>query len=91
VAEAFTRGSQQLAPGRSGRRPGRGPGPQRYRRWPHGRARPLRRGTGRAGEPVPASGRPAGRRLDRERLAALSLARLWLRPADRPASGGLFW
>src|SRR5690242_21059383 len=85
-AEAFTRGSWQLAPGRPGRHPGRGPGPQRYGRRPHGRARPVRRGARRAGEPVPASGRAAWRGLDRERLAALSVARIRLRPAHRPAA-----
>ena len=41
---------------------------------------------GGAGQPLPAPGRPAGRGLDRERAAALPVARLRLRPADRPAA-----
>ena len=48
-----------------------------------GGADPVRRSAGRAGEPLPAPGRTGGRGLHRERLAALSVARLRLRPADR--------
>ena len=43
----------------------------------------------RAGQPLPAPGRPAGRGVDREGAAALPVARLRLRPADRPPPAGL--
>ena len=43
----------------------------------------------RARQSVPAPGRTTRRRKYRERLAALSLARLRLRPTDRSASGGI--
>ena len=46
------------------------------------RACPLRREVQRAGQPLPASGRAAGRGLDRERAAALPLARIRLLPLD---------
>ena len=46
------------------------------------RADPLRRPVRRARQPLPASGRPARRGLDREWAAALPVARLRLLPAD---------
>ncbi|TCO58303.1 hypothetical protein EV192_105368 [Actinocrispum wychmicini] len=51
----------------------------------------MRRPARRPGEPLSAPGRAVGRGLDRERLAALSLARLRLRlrPGIRTAAGGV--
>ena len=46
-------------------------------------AHPLRRAIRRARQSLPAPGRPARRGLDRERAAALPVARLRLLPADR--------
>ena len=78
---------RDVAPGGAAGRPRRGPGPQRRRRRSLDRDDAVRRPARRAGEPLPAPGRAAGRGLDREGAAALPLARLRLRPDDRRAAG----
>ena len=66
-----------------GRRSARGPGDHGRRGPQERRARPLRRPVLGARQPLPAPGRPARRGLDRERAAALPVARLRLLPARR--------
>ena len=72
-----------LASRARGRRAAGGPRHDRRGRPQERRARPLRRAVLRARQPLPAPGRPARRGLDRERPAALPLARLRLLPARR--------
>ena len=73
----------RVAPRARGRRAARGPRHHGRRRPQERRARPLRRAVLRARQPLPAPGRPARRGLDRERAAALPVARLRLLPARR--------
>ena len=79
-----------LAPGQRGRRARGGPGAQRDRRRSEHRADPVRGHARRAGEPLPAPGRPAGGGVDREGAAALPVARLRLRPPHRASHPGTF-
>ena len=72
-----------MAPRPGRRRAARGPRHHRRGRPQERRARPLRRDVLRARQPLPAPGRPARRGLDRERAAALPVARLRLLPARR--------
>ena len=75
--------TRAVAPRPRGRGAARGPRHHRRRRPQERRARALRRAVLRARQPLPAPGRPARRGLDRERPAALPVARLRLLPARR--------
>ena len=75
--------SVQMASRARGRRAAGGPRHHRRGRSQERRARPLRRAVLGARQPLSAPGRPARGRLDRERAAALPVARLRLLPARR--------